>query len=76
LGQIVEGLQVLQSNRVLSIPHSHSTAEIIHCAGNRLLPLSSGLSKALNRQKISLLLLPILNYQSTDTTKFSCVVRN
>ncbi|MFW9263032.1 hypothetical protein [Nostoc sp. CALU 546] len=33
--RVVEGLQVLQSNRVFSIPHSHGATKVIHCANNR-----------------------------------------
>ncbi|WP_334901296.1 hypothetical protein [Nostoc sp.] len=32
LGQVVEGLQVLQPNRVFAMPKSHNETEIIHCA--------------------------------------------
>lgn len=36
--QVVEGLQMLQPNRILPIPHSHSTAKLIHFADNRPTP--------------------------------------
>ncbi|MEH1807892.1 hypothetical protein [Nostoc sp.] len=35
LGQVVEGLQVLQPNRVFVIPHSHGVTKVIHYADNR-----------------------------------------
>ncbi|NDJ26315.1 hypothetical protein GS682_33145, partial [Nostoc sp. B(2019)] len=34
LGQIVEGLQMLQANGVLAIPHFHRTTKVIYCADN------------------------------------------
>jgi hypothetical protein len=38
---MVEGLQVLQPNRVLAIPGFDGTTELIHCTNNRPAPALS-----------------------------------
>ncbi|AUB42493.1 hypothetical protein COO91_08629 [Nostoc flagelliforme CCNUN1] len=36
LGQVVEGLQMLQANGVLSIPDSHGATELIYLGSNAI----------------------------------------